>query len=430
MPEKLILLIEDDSSIENRLKDILKKDYKLEIVKTASEAVKFLEQNSPALILLDFDLKREDGLQVFYKINYIHPDIKIVMLSFSGSIPLAVTATKAGVADFLRKPLNSEHVLDTVKRNFFRPEEKLSIPQQSAWLHGESSSVKKFLHNIKIIVPRSKDIILLGEKGIDKVDVAKLIHNNGVHKKRKFNSINLADFQIESLETHFWTILRKLMSIPDTSSLQDEKDLCGTIYIENMERGSEDFLLTFFKFLEKRQGSIDKTIRVIIDIRNKGLINKLKLEKYDLIQIPSLRERKADISSLLNYFLNHYSGKYNKEVKFISAEALRFLSSYDYPGNYIELAKLIQGAVLGAQGDSLEIKDLAINYKELSKTVLKAAKEDGFTLEETRAAFENKLYAILLDKFAGDVSATAQFLDMPKTAFEKRCAELKSSFVN
>jgi len=425
-----ILLIEDDPNISARLKDILKKEYSLQTVKTSDEAIEKLKDSSFDLILLDFDLKKEDGLQVFHKINPIRPEVNVVMLSFSNSIPLAVAATKAGVADFIRKPFNVEQVLESAKNNLVKEEYKLSVPPDAVWLHGQSSSLKKFLQNVEYLLLKNKDIILFGEKGINKADVAGLLHDNSVNKKRKLNIIDLADFQLESLEAHFWTIIQKLMRLPDAAALTEEKETCGTIYVENVERGSEDFIATFFNFLENRSANVDKKTRVIVDIRNKKILSKLKIDQYELIQIPSLRERKADIPRLIDAYLKHYAAKYNKEIKFISTEALNVLNIHDYPGNYLELAKIIQAAVLGAKGENLCLADFALNIDELSATALKLAREQGLAMAEAKDGFEKRLYAVLMAKFADDISAAAQFLDMPKTMLEKRCQELNSNFVN
>ena len=134
MIKKTILLIEDNAKVVSTLREMLGRAHKIEVVQGYDAAAAWMKKNNPDLIVIDFDLKAEDGLQVFKKIHPIRPGVRVIMLSVSGDIPLAVSATKCGVSEFLRKPLNADQVNETVARNISGPGRKLSVPRNIGWL--------------------------------------------------------------------------------------------------------------------------------------------------------------------------------------------------------------------------------------------------------------------------------------------------------
>ena len=419
MIKKRILIVEDDLKTGARLKEMLGKEYRLELV-GSKKAVASFEKSIPDLILIDYDLKDKNGLQVFYEIHPLKPEIKIIMLSTSGSIPLAVNAAKSGISDFLRKPLNAEQVKEAVARSIFKPQRKARLPQNVGWLRGESSVLNKMLHGIQETAAKNSDLVLQAEKGIDKRAIAEIIHGYGPQSRRKLVVLNLASFQKEALETSFWTILQDAMVLPDPSSLREEEDRCGTIFLNNFESVDEHFKIVLLKFFRERRGKIDKSIRLIIGVE------KSNLKDFACIEIPPLRQRKGDLPYILAFSLKYYSDQHNKTLKHISTQLLEFLMAYDYPGNYAELDRLIQVAVLNSTSNQLEARDLPFNFDQILQGALK---KDGSTLEKAKQDFERKLYPLLLQKLEGNQAAVARFLDFPKTAFLQRLEELETNLL-
>ena len=419
--KKTILLIEDDPKTEGAVREALEKEYDLETVKDGRVAAAFLEKKMPDLIVIDFDLKGKDGLQVFKEMQ---PALKVIMLSASGSIPLAVSATKLGVSEFLRKPIHAEHLREAVEKNLFKEEIKLRWAKGMEWLRGESPGLKKMFAEIQAALEGTKDIILYGELGIPKEDVAEFIHINGPKKERKLARIDLSSFRSETLEAHFWATLQELMGLPEASSLQNEKDLCGTIYLENLENLDEIFKQTTFNFFAERKGKIDKSVRAVIGIRDKRAAQKSNIKKYAWIEIPPLRERKEDIPYLLELYLKRSSTKFNKKVRFISTEVLEFLVAYDYPGNYLEFERMIQEAVLEAPAESLELKNFPLDFKGILQTSLKMSLGENLTLKKAKKRFEKVLYNLVLEKSNGEISQVARFLDIPKSILVERFEDL------
>ena len=419
--KKTILLIEDDSKTESAVREALGKEYDLETVKNGEGAAVFLRKKTPDLMVIDFDLKGKDGLQVFKELQ---PGVKVIMLSASGSIPLAVTATKLGVSDFLRKPINLEQLKNAVEKNISQEAPRLRWTEGMEWLRGESERLKKMYADMEEALSDNRDIILIGERGIPRERVAEFIHQNGPKKGRKLASIDLSSFRRESLETHFWANLQELMTLPETSSLRGEEDLYGTIYLENLENLDELFKQTIFKFFAERKGKIDKSIRAIMGIYDRSEAQTANLKNFAIIEIPPLRQRKEDLPYLLGLYLKRHSARYNKKVKFVSSELLSLLGAYDYPGNYLELERLIQGAVLEADSEKLELKNLPLDFKMLLQTGLKQGLGKNLPLEAARKKFEKALYGIMLEKLEGQNSRLARFLDVPKASLIERLEDL------
>lgn len=426
MAQKNILVIDEDKEVEKRLNEILGKDFILHFVPSLEQAANQVLAQKPDLILLDFDLKQEDGLQVFYKLSNIVRDVKVVMLTYSGSIPLAVKATKAGVADFLQKPLNTDHVKETINRNLSQIQEKIIIPSKYAWLHGESQVLKEFLQDVQNAMAKNADVIVFGEKGIRKQEIAQIIHLNSKHKKRRLVSLNLTAFPKEMLETYFWTLLQKLIGFPDPSFFQEEEALCGTVYLENIEFMDPLFVATLLDLLSNRGDKLDRSVKVVISVTSL----KLDTKEFSIIHAPSLRKRKEDLGQLIGLLLDNLALKYDKPIKYLATSALNFLNGYDYPGNYVEIEKMLEVAMLACDSEKIELKDLPFSLAEFGAVAIKEAQEQNATLAEALAKYEKKLYQLLLDKLGKDSAAAAKFLDIPLTIFEKRCFELSRNLVN
>lgn len=401
MQKKTILLIEDDHKSEAAIKDVLGLDYNLKTVKDEKGASVFLASHTPDLILIDFDLKKKDGLQIYRELR---PNLRVIMLSASGNIPLAVTATKQGVVDFLRKPVNPDELRGAVERNIEEPEKRLRFLDNAGWLRGESAKIKEALKGIREAVKGRRDVVLVGERGIPLKDAASFIHANGTQSRKKLLVINLASYANENIESHFWTSLKTILAIPDANSLQREADLCGTLYLENLNSIEESFKESILSYFKKAK----KDAQVIFGSRSKeeGFLN---------IKLPKLAERKEDLPLLLEYYLKKISIKYNKSVKYISSDLLEYLASYDFPGNYIELEKMIEEAVLSAKGANLDPKNFPLSNNGLINASLKRSLNEDLTLEEAKRGYEKRLFKILMEKTDGEEGAVARFIDLPRS---------------
>ena len=412
--------MEDDPKTESSIREILG-EYDLRMVSKLEALEDSIRETMPDLVIIDYDLKERDGLQVFRQIHPLIAKLNVIMLSAANNISLAVTATKLGVSDFLRKPIDARQLRLSVEINISRGEEVFIGPAEAEWLHGASEEIKKFYANVREVLSTHKNLILFGERGIEKESVIEFIHAQSLKRKRKLITLDLSSFRRENLEAHFWVTLQEIMAKPEVGSIQNEEERCGIIYLENVESLDENFKLSIFEFFRERKPKIDEKIIAIIGVYDRADIPAEKIKDYAQVEIPPLRKRKEDLPHLLGYYLKLYAAKYNKEVKSFSADLLDFLTVYDYPGNYKELERLIEQGVLLSSSEILELKDFPLDFEWILKVSVKRAFRAGrLSLEEARKEFEKNLYKSLLSKTGWDVAVAARFLDIPKTILTER----------
>jgi DNA-binding NtrC family response regulator len=435
--KKTILLIEDDPRVEQAIKSALP-GYALETVKDEKEAAGALERKKPALVIIDHDLKTADGLQIFRQVRLLAPYVRVVMLSLANDIPLAVTATKLGAADFLRKPVSPKELLAAVERNASAAGAHGAPPAGAPWLQGEDPPLKKMYADIRAALLTRKNLVLAAERGIEKGDLAEYLHERGWKPKRQIRTIDLASFRRENLEGSFWSTVQEAVgeSLPagrpgKPAAADNEEDRCGTLFLENIESLEASFRLSIFEFFKEKKEKIDQEALVVIGLFSAGSLPPQLQKHYSLIEVPPLRERKADLPQLVSRRLAALSAEHNKTVKAISAELLYLFNLYDFPGNYHELEALLTAGVLASSSATLEIKDLPLDFKMLTALAIKDAHLKGkLSLESARRWLEKLTYKTLLAKNGGDLAAAARFLDLPRTALAERAAELGGDLLN
>lgn len=400
-----ILLITDDPKTAQSVREGLGDKHTVETAASQKAAEQFLRETQPALIIIDHDLRGQDGLQLF---KNLRPAQKVIMLSGSGSIPLAVTATKLGVAEFLRKPLASAQLKAAVADCLAEAPANLDLSGELAWLQGRGGALNNFFAELRRLFVGNKDLVLTGERGIEKLPVAELLHFN---RNRKFVALNLTAFKGEAMEPHFWTTLQELLALPETNSLQQEEERCGTLFLDRFDELDETFQGSLLNFLADRPGRVDRSVRVIIGVsgeRNIGQLEKLV--------IPPLRERKEDLPALLAYYLKKAGREYDLPRGDLAVETMVTLSQYDWPGNYAELEALIRSALLTGS--------FSFSLSELARTSLESSLGERLSLSAARREAEKRLYSNLLEQTGNDRAAAARFLDQPRDVLSDRLEDL------
>jgi len=416
-----ILLIEDDAKIAARVKEALREKHKVESVLTVEALLEKIRKKRPALLLIDFDLKETDGLQVFLSIKEKDPSLKVIMLSSSGNIPLAVKATKLGVTDFIHKPFPDKVLQDSVESVLsasILPLFSLKGVSDSAWFSGTSKVIRELLASLKELAGTANDVVLIGEAGINARAAALLLHKNSIHSRRRFVGLDLRSFRRESAESHFWGTIQELLTSPNLDKgLKAEEDLLGTLFIEGLDLLREHFSQSVLEFLKKRKSEkrYFKEARIILSVQKNHKLTKK--EGFESLRLPPLRERKEDIISILNMEF--------PKIKYISPKVSNFFMYYDFPGNYEELYNLARGAFYGREAESLDLKDLPLNLRTFARAELKKiASSQDHGLIGTREKFEADLLELVLEKTSKDLSLAARFLEVPKTVLCERIQRL------
>ncbi|KAF0134564.1 MAG: two-component system NtrC family response regulator [Candidatus Saganbacteria bacterium] len=405
-----VSIIEDDPKITAQLVEALKDKFKVETFEKKDE---FLKAADPSgIVIIDFDLKEIDGLRVFRLLKEQSPKIRAVMLSSSNSIPLAVTAAKHGVLEFFRKPLIIAEFKEALIK-IANEEEIFLLPdaemEGTEWMRGSSKKIIELKESIIGCIKSHKDLILFGERGIDKKTVVRIIHKAGVNSAKKLIEIDLASFSKESLEAHFWATLNEVLSSSEADSIQNFAEKTGTVYIEGIESIPKHFWLSVIDFLKNKKPSYGGGIKVII-----GIVEQTEIPAgttFDLIKIPPLRERKEDIFEIAAAYLEGKTDFTN-----ISLETLKFISRYNFYGNYEELYNLISSTPLAGG------KMLNINKSMFIDSILENCGQKS--LLAAREQFEKEYIQTVLLKVNNEIHLAARFLNIPKTILEERVQKL------
>ncbi|MDD4179483.1 MAG: response regulator [Candidatus Margulisbacteria bacterium] len=402
--KKKILLIEDNAAAGAKIREILA-DYEVSVITDAGAA----GQHQPDLVIIDADIKAAKSLDLLQQVRWQLPRINVIMLSASNDIPLAVAATKSGAADFLKKPVPAQALLAAVEKQLNQAGQPLAGEQLAGWLLGESRPLKKMYADLRSAAfTAAKNLVVLGGVGVEVAAVVKYFHEAGPRRKQKLKTIDLSEFNKSGLENHFWGAVKEATA---ASVALEEK--CGTLFIDKLDAVNDVFRASIVQYFRGRKERSGADVISVLGLIDKRFFPPELAGDYSWIEVPLLRERKEDLFILLSHSLKQAAAKYDKKVKGWSADALDFLANYDWPGNYQELACLVDQAVLAADSELVELKDLALDANSFLR---------GGTRQPEGS--ESELYNLLLAKKNGDVSAVARFLDIPRTALADRLEDL------
>jgi len=419
-----IVLFSDDHELPPIVREAMR-EWDVQLAPDLETARELVRLQPAALVILDNDLKAIDGLTAFRQLRLVAPDLKVLMLSSANDIPLAVSAAKLGVADFLKKTFALSQLKEAIER-LSGGISKPFVSLRTDW--GKGEGLKKLYAEIQTL--SSNNIILFGETGIDIGPVAELIHQNGRQRSRRFERIDLASFKRENLEAYFWTSVQELLAAPTAAALQDEDERCGTLYLENFDRLDQGFKSSILEFFRKRKESLDQSTVIVIGTEAQELL-AAQSAGYTKLVIPALRERKGDFPFILAAYLQRLAVACDKNILGISSEAISFLAAYDFPGNYRELEALVEKAVLNCRGEVVSLADISVDYETYKEIFLKKARFEGLvSLDEVRRAFEAGLFNFLALKNGDDLGGLARYFDLPRTAVADRMNELAGNSLN
>jgi two-component system nitrogen regulation response regulator NtrX len=438
MAEPIVLIVDDEGSIRESLSEIFKDEgYYVLTSSSGEEAIETVKEQSPDLIFLDIWLSGIDGIQTLEEIKGLKPDLPIIMISGHGNIELAVKATRIGAYDFLEKPLSLERVLLAAKRALEKQalETEYKALKQDLTkkfrLIGSSQKMTVLKEQIDMAAQSNSRVLITGESGSGKELVARFLHENSKRAGKPFIEVNCAAIPQELIESELFghekgSFTGAFERKKGKFELADE----GTLFLDevgDMSLSAQSKVLRVIETQEFQRVGGSRNIKVdvrIIVATNKDLREEMKkgnfredlLYRLDVIPIivPPLRERKDDIPSLVEYFLEYFSSEYGQKLKKITPEAIKMLETYDWPGNIRELRNVIERLVIMTPSDTINARNLV---------VAEPTKEDYFaftTLREARDAFEKTFITKKLEENNWNISKTAEILQIERSNLHKK----------
>jgi len=437
-----ILIVDDNSDIRFILNELIKEaGYKTRLAANFNQALAEIDKKLPDVAIMDVKLDKgdNDGIQLLDHIKKKNTDIPVIMISGHANIEMAINSLKSGAFEFIQKPFDKQRLLNFVSRaveNYNLKSENKNLSSKlfhSFELIGKSTNISSIREQIQKLSQSESRVFISGPTGSGKELISRKIYKNSKRKNGPFVIINGALLDAKKYELELFG---------------EEKD-DGSITYGALEKASRGVLL-IDEVTEIPLETQSKILRVIIDQKfkrlnsnhdirvdvriicsnSKDMITEIKNGNFreDLyhrlnvfnIKIEPLNKRIEDIPLLIDYFIENICKTYN--YKSFSINDNNYLLNYNWPGNVRELRNLIERIAILSPGENNE-KIINIIKESLSKSV-----EDNFSVTETlsvplreaRESFEKEYLVSQLKKFGGNISKTAKFVGMERSALHRK----------
>ena len=423
-----ILIVDDEPDIRNLIKGILEDEgYQTQEAENAKQAYEAIEDNAPALIILDIWLQgsHQDGLEILKTVKAPHPHLPVIMISGHGTIETAVSAIKDGAYDFIEKPFKSDRLLLMIQRaletaQLKRENEDLKKRTEiSRELIGNSAAIKKVKDAIERLAQHDGRVLITGEAGTGKEVAARLIHRLSARTNQRFYALRCIDF----VEADIAEVLGDIISNnPGTLFFDDISFLSRENQSHLIDTLSKIEDLNTFRILASTRYNLASIVQE--DKFNNNLYQRLNVQT---LNIPSLEGRRDDIKDLCQFFTNTVATSIgNKAPQFANA-ALEALQTYPWPGNVRQLQSLIEWLVLTHKDSApIQISDLpsTLNNQPMGVAQDNDANLSELSLREAREEFERQYLSMQIKKFGGNISQTAKFVGMERSALHRKLKSL------
>ncbi len=452
----MILIIDDDAAIRTSLTLLFKTEgFWVKSASSATEAMRILEEETPEIILLDLNFSIEtsgvEGMQLLREIRVLHPHVPVIIITGWGTIDLAVEGMKLGASDFITKPWQNDHLLQSVETALELNAQRLTAqpsPKPSPAgrreleaqfkfenIVGRDAQLLEILETVGRIAPTNAPVLITGESGTGKELIAEAIHLNSKRNKQSFVKVNLGGISSTLFESELFGHVRGAFTDAKTDragrfELADR----GTIFLD--EIGELDFAsqVKLLRVLQERTfeplgSSKSRTVDVRVicatnrhleDMVAQGTFREDLFYRINLISIhlPALRERPGDIPLLAEYFVNNLKEIYQRPNLRLSPAATRWMKSLVVPGNIRQLKNIVERTVLLSTNDVLEIDDFQRNINPAPKSLApnKLPEVGTITLEE----MEEQMIRRAMDFHQNHVSKVARSLGITRFALYRR----------
>ena len=449
-----ILIVDDERDIRELISEILiDEGYSTRLSSNSAECLNQVSNDPPSLLILDIWLKDSnmDGIDILKKVKVEYPNVPIVIISGHGNIEIAVSAIKQGAYDFIEKPFNIEQLLVVVKRametSSLRRENKELKQKDTVQyeLEGESSVFRNLMVNLDKVSSTKSRVFLTGSSGSGKDTSARYIHENSKQSSGNFITINCSVFESDELDRMLFGFENK-EGVQEVGALENANR--GTIYLDEVSEMSLDLQGKILKFLvENSVGRPGSSKKVDIECRvisssNSDLLEQIKNKQFreDLfhrlnvvpIKIPNLSDRIDDIPVLAKHFVKEFSSVNGLPSREFTDEALSFLQGMNWPGNIRQLKNVIERVlILGDPTDKVTSDELMFTRPKAQDSGEKvnsiSSELAGMSLREAREIFERDYLLLQINRFGGNISKTAAFVEMERSALHRK---LKSLGIN
>ncbi len=448
-----ILIVDDEADIREGVSGILSDEgHQTRTAKNSDEALAAIEQRRPHLVFLDIWMQgsRLDGLQLLEVIKEQNPNLPVVMISGHGNIETAVSAIRLGAYDFIEKPFKADRLVLVAERALETSRLKREVSDlrtragASNRVIGQSSAMNQLRQVVERVAPANSRILVTGPSGAGKELVARVIHESSGRANGPFVILNAANIGPDTMEEELFGTEVADGRARKVGALEEAHG--GTLYLDevaDMPRETQGKILRVL--VDQNFQRVGGATRVHVDVRiissssrdlpaaiadgtfREDLFHRLSVVP---IRVPALAEHRDDIPFLVDYFMDQIALTTGLPRRRIGEDAMAVLQSHDWPGNVRQLRNNIERLLILAAGDADSVIDASMLPSEIGTLVPGTPNGSGgeklmsLPLREAREVFEREYLVAQINRFGGNISRTAEFIGMERSALHRKLKSL------
>ena len=448
-----ILIVDDEADIRELVAGILEDEgHGTRTAANSDECLAAIEKRRPSLVFLDIWMQgsRLDGLALLDVVKSQHPDMAVVIISGHGNVETAVSAIKRGAYDYIEKPFKADRLILIAERALEASKLKREVKElrersiDTQELLGSSTTVNQLRQQIERIAPTNSRVLITGPSGSGKELAARLLHQTSLRAKGPFVVLNAAAITPERMEMELFGTEQDGGSNRKIGALEEAHG--GTLYLDevaDMPRETQSKILRVL--VEQSFNRVGGSTRVQVDVRiisstARDLPREIQEGRFreDLfhrlavvpIRVPALAERRDDIPSLVEAFMEQISRTTGLPMRRIGDDAMAVLQAHDWPGNIRQLRNNVERLMILTRGDAEAVITADLLPAEIGAMLPALPTSTGgehlmsLPLRDAREIFEREYLVAQINRFGGNISRTAEFVGMERSALHRKLKSL------
>jgi two-component system nitrogen regulation response regulator NtrX len=441
-----ILIVDDEADIRELVGDILRDEgHATRTASDADGALSQINQRAPDLVILDIWLQgsRMDGIEILKRVKRDNPDIPVVIISGHGNIEIAVAAIQQGAYDFIEKPFTTDQLLVVAARaletNRLRRENATLRARETAdsEMVGQSSAMTQLVQKLARVARTQSRVLLSGPPGSGKEVAARRIHTMSDRARQPFVVVNAASVEPHRMEE---VLFGQIMEDGRAVAGQFERAHRGILFIDevaDMPPGTQSKILrvlTDQAFQRVGGGDMVRVDVRVISATNRDLQAEIRGGRFreDLfhrlavvpIEVPPLDARREDIPALVAHFTDRLAESEGLPRRSLTGDAMTLLQTLEWPGNVRQLKNLVERLMIIAEGPEIGVDDILPGGGDGAPGGSLAAMVASLPLREAREVFEREYLIAQINRFGGNISRTAHFVGMERSALHRKLKSL------
>jgi two-component system response regulator HydG len=446
MSKTRILVVDDEATARNGLAKLLEQEgYQVDLAADGVEALASVSDNAPGLIISDLKMPNMDGMELLKQLREREVEIPTIVATAFGEVSTAVAAMRAGAEDYLTKPIDFDALLLVVERTLARQEIKSEAENLRRQLRardkeglegllGASPAMQRVYQMVRQVSGARATVLITGESGTGKGEVARALHSLGPRKGAPFVSLHCAALAESLLESELFGHEKGSFTGADKKRIgRIEQADGGTLFLDEIGEIPAATQIKLLRVLQERtfeRVGGNETIKVdvrVVAATNKNLADEVREHRFreDLyyrlnvvhIDMPPLRQRGNDVVLLAEHFLRHFARENQRRIDGFSDDARAKLVAHRWPGNVRELENAIERAVVFTEGELVEAE--ALPFDAAPATIEGGPRIPGATMAE----LEKHAIMATLDAVGGSTSRAAEMLDISARTIQYRLHE-------